>query len=724
MTTRDLWRRLALVLVLLVAAGVASAQVVEEEDLPEPEIWETVIPTFDAAVEMFNSVDQPDSVALFDEFLLEVQEKSSMEVPPPRIYALVTNAYYYRAQVGFNLGDNNAARDDLRQLLTLEPAFAVNRAEVSTKFADLFDEVARDTVATVVVASTPPDATVTTGRWKANETGTLLLPTGTHEVLVERPGHSPSRVEVEARPRSVERVEVELERVSAVIAISTAQAGVEILIDGAHRGVTAPLDPDDPASQGRLVVDGLQPGRVEIAARRDGFREYLATADVEELVDYELPQVRLVPTSGIVRLVGMPSATVVRANGAIVTPDFSASPATLQLSPGEYRVALAHPEHGLFEADVRIEDQATLDLEVRLRPPLVLLGILGGDRSTAGRMTDLLRQHLGDLQRWALIEREEAGDAVLAAAEVELPSLRAFAQTGSREPIPWDRIQEEADRQAKGGLYLLGVLSDDLLAEQVHLFLLPRAPLPTRPDLVTLPLLAEPIQELAQRLERSILEDRPALGAIVVDSPLSRGPVLVDVSSDGAAAVAGLDEGDEILSLDGVTIESAAQLRSELSARVESHGATGQLMPVRVASPAGERDVSLALETSPVILQMGADILYSAAAYELDSEAQRPDSVVPKWVIQLDQAIVFLRAGDLQGAIQLLRAIQPPGGARLGSGQINYLLGLALSSQGGEYVGTASGFLTQAAEETDSRLYHLDGPLIPPRARVRLRALN
>jgi hypothetical protein len=117
-------------------------------------------------------------------------------------------------------------------------------------------------------------------------------------------------------------------------------------------------------------------------------------------------------------------------------------------------------------------------------------------------------------------------------------------------------------------------------------------------------------------------------------------------------------------------------------------------------------------------------VLYSVAAHELETEAQNPESLVPKWVVGLNQGVVHLRGGDLQGAIRVLREVQAPAGARLGQGMADYLMGLALYSAGGEYASTAREFLERAAADSEARLYHADGPFVAPRAQARLRVLN
>ncbi|MEE2777357.1 MAG: PDZ domain-containing protein [Acidobacteriota bacterium] len=720
-------RRLHLWLIaglLVFAPSLTGAQQLVEEDLPEPEVWEEVVPSFAEAEQIFNSANQPDSLVLFDAFLRQVEENRVLEEPPDMIYDLVAKSYFFRAQVNHNLGSTELVELDLEQLLEIDPGFLFDRALVSGRLAEQFDTMKKERVATILVAVDPPDAAVSVGPWNTDPSGLLEIPTGIHIIHAEKAGYESQDLEVEVAAGDAQPLPILLERTSAVLIVATSIEDVEIFLDGANRGST--LYGSDTTQGALLVLDGLQPGGYELSARKESFRESLVSVQIEDLLDYNMASIQLVPTSGVVALNNMPPGTVIRANGNLVSPSFSGSGVQVALSPGGYTLSLAHPDRGLFEARVDIIDQQAVEIDVRLRPPLVLLGILGGDTSTATRMNGLLSTELGELGSWALIDRSGVAEEIVAAAGLDVATLRAYAQTGSRQTIPWIEIQKEAgDRAEEGSVYMLGVLSDDLLAETVHMFLFPESPLPARPDQVDLALDSATVRNLAALLNHSVLESRPTLGAIVVDSPAAAGPLVVQTSEGGPAQQAGLTSGDEILSIDGTTVATVSDFWRELTARVETHATSGRLVPLRVASPGGERDVQLALTTSPSLIELGAtDVLYSVASYELSTEDQNEEGVVPKWVVRLNQAVVYLHGGDLQGAIQMLRSIDAPTGGRLGEAQVNYLLGLALSSAGGEYASTASGFLTRAAEGTDGRLYHADGPLIAPRAKVRLRVLN
>ncbi len=271
--TAPLW-----ILLLALAPAALLAQPprqVEEEDLPEPNVWEQIIPTYVEAEKVFNSRSQPDSLALFDDFLRQVEANQATEEPPDEIHRLVANSVFYRAQVNFNLGRTADVEADLSRLLALDPGFAMDRNLVSSKFAELFDRIKKQTVGSVVFTVDPTDAEVAVGRWKAGADGLLNLPVGTHVVHVTRPGYTSAEQEVAVTISETPTFNVALERLAAVLTVFTTQEDVEIKLDGKPRGATS-LEPGiDPAQGARLVLDDLQPGTYELGAHKDGYRNYL-----------------------------------------------------------------------------------------------------------------------------------------------------------------------------------------------------------------------------------------------------------------------------------------------------------------------------------------------------------------------------------------------------------------------------------------------------------------
>ena len=168
-----------------------------------------------------------------------------------------------------------------------------------------------------------------------------------------------------------------------------------------------------------------------------------------------------------------------------------------------------------------------------------------------------------------------------------------------------------------------------------------------------------------------------------------------------------------------------AQFIDELDQRIESHAESGRTVEVGLLSSAGERLLDLAIDLSPRIVgHREPGLLYAPAAYELWQEAQSEERVIQKWIIDLNLAMVYLRGQDLIRSITLLRQVSAPADEVLGPGMIEYFLGIPLQAAGQDQAENARTFLSAAAERADARLYFEDGPLVAPRARARLIALE
>lgn len=712
-----------LLLALLLLAVPLGAQPLIEEDLEEPDIYADLVPIFERAEGLFNSPDQPDSVGVIDELLQAFEAKRAIDPPSEEAWDLVTRALFMRVQTNFNLGFNEVAEVDLARILEIEPSFALDRGLVSTKVVDLFENIQRSRIGLLELQLDPPDAVALVGRWQASPEGILQLPSGDHRLTIARPGYASLEQTVSIKPGKSASLKLQLERVAAILTVLAADEDVEIYIDGRPSGNTRFETADQPAV---LVVDDLAIGDYELEARKLGFRTYRRQAEIPELADYQTGPIVLERTAAQVILQGFPAGTVVRANDTLVTPDFSGGKTSLTLSPGNYLLAFSNPDRGLYEVQFALADRDVKEIEVLLRPAITLLGVLGSDRQSADELTDTLRNELGQLRNWALIDRTGSAPDIIAAAELNLQTLR----TGITEPLPWGQLQREADARLSSSLFLLAVLTDDLLADEAILYIWPSAPLPAKPDVILRHLADSERQDAASnnhlsRLDDVVIELVPALGAVIFDSPAESGAVVFAVDRDRPADRSGLRAGDRIVGIETDTIANAEALARALAERAGRLAASGQTVPIRVDRAGAALDIDLQLEVSPLIRSVrDPELIFAAAGVSLNREIERTDSTLPRWALDLQLAIVHLRGGDLESAIRILRDVKAPEGVGLGSGMVAYTLARALQEAGGSYSAAARQFLEAAATEPTARLSSADGPYILPRAQARLLTLE
>jgi hypothetical protein len=372
-----------------------------------------------------------------------------------------------------------------------------------------------------------------------------------------------------------------------------------------------------------------------------------------------------------------------------------------------------------------------LEIEVRLRPGLMLLGVLGGDRVAATDLERRLAERLGRLERWAVLQRAERGFELLRREGIDRELLRGLAAgTGAAEPPDWGALQGAFDRGLGGSAYLLAVLSDDLYASRADLWLWSAAPGPTRPARRRVSLTdGGGVDELAAELDSPLRLTVPWVGARFVDSSAAGGPLVLWVEPAGPAAAAGLTAGDAISAVDGAAVSTA----HELVERIAGLAAGGEVV-LQVAGGSAERQVTLTLGTSPLVASLSdpsaLDPALAARLASLEAGAGSggtgpggTGAVAPGWLVRLNRAVILMRSGEWRQAAEELRSIAAPEGPGVGRGTVDYLLGVALLEvDSTAYRDTARGLIGRAAEG-GARLEHNDGPLVAPRAMARLETL-
>lgn len=732
--------RISLVYSLLVATLLAPAShgqlVVEDLPLEEQLVSDEIEQTFASANDLFDTIDQAESIPLYTRVIDELRP---MRITgDERVLELLRTSLVQRAQANYNFGETDAAQSDIETLVRLAPGYEIDRDAASERIVRMFDSVRDRLVGYAEFVVDPADARIRVdGATVPTEGGPVPILAGTYQASIDRPGYQSTETEFEIKADQSSTVEVTLERTSAVLVLHTRPSGATIYVNGREALRTegtagADFFPDGQAAaydraefSDTAYVEDLQPGRAEIEIRLPGYRTFRAAVDIDGMVDVPIGAVVLAQQAGTLALLELPADAEVRIDGEITRPQLGARGiAEIPLAPGNYRVSVSRGVFGRFETNVEIADTKTTELNVELRPALVTLGVLGGDDVAARKLTTAMADTFQTKREWALLDHSATAANLLRELALSASRLRRLVAGDADATVDWASVQEAFDKSLPGSVYVLGVLSDDLLATEASLWIWPAAPGPARPELRIVRLdEPDPLATIASAFQPELSRIRPTFGGSVIDTPVAPGPVLVDVVPGRPAANAGLMAGDAITALNGVPVYSAALF---FDALVKTE--VGRTVTLEIVRNGEAMNAELVTEPSFTVIDLSdptrlAAPVAAAVAAELQSESEWP-----RWVLKLNQARILLNAGDAEAAVRELREIDMSkvpsvDQVGLGPGTIDYWLGFALERAGPRYLDRAREAYERAAAAPDARFLHDDGPRVAPRAWARLQRL-
>ena len=697
---------------------------------------------------LFENVQQAEAIAQLTEVVESLRPAAESGALTEGERDAFFDSLSLRARAAFNLGLNDVVDTDLDTAIRLNPGFECDVRLVSPALTAQCVALRSRLVGLLELRLMPPEAgdaeVEIDGRIVDLSRGSVPIAAGAHLIFVNRPGyagHSAS-LEVPAGTDEPTLYEVTLERVSAVLRVITRPPGATLHVDTVEHGPTAGSASFDPARprviegyprreySADLIVPNLSPGVITVVVTMEGYRTVRQELTLARAADYGT-EFALERAEGTVVMTGLPEGATVdairRGEAPPGSPPLNVSAGRLILPIGVYDLVVTHPAAGYFESSVTIVDREEYPVDVRLRPTVALLGVLGGDdvgvRLLARELTDVF----DGLEEWTFQNRTDPGMALVAGAGLDAATLRRLVNPFSphEDPIDWASVQAASDRGVPSSVYVLGVLDNDLSASFADLWIWRSAPGTPLPARLRVSLTAGEPDSAAPMIRRGfapIPVVRPWLGALLIDTAAESGPFVADVTDGGPAQAADLRVGDVILSVGGVGVTEAA----EVTAAIVS-SSTNAPVTIAFSREGAAQELSLTPAAGPAVVALrDPTIAYPAASAGLFLTLDRAAFGQPSWVWELNEAATLLEAGDLDGTLDVLRQIEriPSAGPGVGRGAVQYWLGLAYLQAGPRFSGQARRSFEQAAEDTAARLWHNDGPWVAPRARARLAQLD
>ncbi|HKY34085.1 MAG TPA: PEGA domain-containing protein [Candidatus Polarisedimenticolia bacterium] len=710
-----------------VLGGGLPARAQEEEDIGG--IIERYRGLLTLANQKLEDLDLPEALARYTE-VIDGYKTGRLPSGTPLTRQIVGQAYDGRARTYANLGRAAEAEADFESLIRYDPAWPIDRAQVSPKIVALYDKVRAKVIARLAIQTEPPGAAVFLNGEPIGRSPVFdrELPAGRYTVKVEAQGFEPLTETLELQGGS--RVDKALRLVpnARSIVVFTSPAGARVSVDGQARGTTfgsAGPEHQDLASgaglalgdlSAPLLVEHLAPGnhllKIEKECHEPQLLSFGVSIDPNDNSPVRFEPVRLTASLGSIAVESLPPGADVLVDGQ---PAGKTPLRKDGICTGPHAVVLKHPEAGQWIGSLQVMKGQRAQLKERLRMTLAFAGMTsaGPAGQPAAGETEL-SEALARLKSMNVV-RPGAG-----LPEAWLARGRQTAQGG----LPAEWVQGAAE--ATGADVVLAASPAEGGFERRAEVLIYAARHPGMPPDRLLVRLDDPaaLSQFIARLDRPTPLTRPWLGVRAIEIHRAVNPVAIRVQPDSPAAKAGVKLGESIISLGGRPLASPRDLASAISELPEGAQASLAVQPPR-GMP---RQVNVALGSSPVMAAMDdPGLLYAVLAAEMSFRARweaamsRPASL-ERTAALLNLAVAFMHAGLNDAALRdALGPLTLPGGAGISSGTISYLRGLCLHRL--KRLQEARQHLEAAAGQPDATLWSHDGPPVAERARRLLATL-
>lgn len=639
---------------------------------------------------------------------------------------LLAEALELRARSRFGLADADGAKQDFTALLKANPAYSLN-AQVSPRVVALFDEAKKLTVTTLNLTVSPANAAVTIDGQRVTP-GTIPVLIGDHTIAASRTGYKTDTLPFSAVADTVAQASISLVRTSAVIAVVTAPADVEVLVDGISKGRTTAGPPPaeyaakatsagiNPADlSGVLMITDVSAGAHRVEFRRACYTNIERRTEINQLDDYVLDPVKLAQAMATVTAQSPQGDTTVFVDGE----SKGKAPYTGELCEGSHTVELRAPT-GRYLRRVDAKAGQRIDVTGALRPAFALV---------ASTQTTLNADLRGAIEK----------------AFEPLRSITVFAPPADQldaalktERLPPDWLGYDANRRPFGvSAEVTAAMRRDLSAKLAKTFdaqgiAAVTAPVPSNRSRLVLSLLgagiAEPdvievnldqqetVANAVAQIDRALSFQLPTIGLHGIDVVDMPGAVVVSVDAGGPAAQAGLQPGDVVVSADAKPVANVAALLAAVATK-----AAGQSVSLDVKDKAGAaKKVDAKVVMRPRVIGISDQtLLVNRTLVALKARLGEARDPQEQAAVRLNLAAALTRLESWSDARNELQQVTLTDGPGVGTGTVQYLIGLC-SARLGNRAEAETAFKAAAAS---NNLLTEDGPPVKELAEARLAEL-
>lgn len=671
---------------------------------------------YQEARRLFDSLEYDKAVVALDEAIAAFQAAPAGDAT--RRDRLAT-AYEMRARSKYGLGDQDGARADFVSLLQLSPGYVLS-GQVSPRVVALFEEVVRKTVTNLTVALTPATASLTLDGAPLAGPGTVRVAVGEHVISADQPGYRPVKETVNAVAETTAEVTLTLERVSSVIRVVTVPADVEVKVDGTVVGRTAaPSEAaagDPPPASAPLVVSDVANGQHTVELRRDCYVTVTQRVEIERPDDYSVGPVTLRPAVATLAVTANHPNTQVFLDGR----ERGVAPLKIaDVCEGQHLVEL-RSRFGSDSRRIDVRADAEIAVEGMLRPTFAIVSASGP--STAQQDLRLIVERALSASSTIKFVAPPADQTDKALKDTRLSPDWLATDPGGR-PIGASAqlsgaIRHDLSLKLSESFRTQGVASVTAIeGSRVVVALLGAGS--GVPDVLEVAL-DDPssVSAAIARLDRGLTLLGSSVGVRAIDVADVAGPVIVAVDPNGPAAGKSLQAGDVVVQVDGQPVADVAAL-TQLVAKHRPGDAVA--MDLRDAASGAAKRVDLKVVATPRVIGLSeSGVLANRLLLDLRSRLESVDDALEESVVRLNMAVALARLDDWRAAREELQRVKLADTSGVGSGTVQYLLGLAAEKTGSRAEAETA---FRAAAASDNLLTEF-GPPIRVLAEARLAELS
>jgi tetratricopeptide (TPR) repeat protein len=721
--------RLRLVVLVLAGATVPLRAQETPTGAPDPGVREVQAAQdqLARAIAEFDGPNQSRSIVLFDDIIGRLEGVQRQSGLPVRGRDILVQAYELRARAYFNLGLQEKASADFRQLVQIKPDYALSKDKVSPKVIDVFNLVKKSLVGYLAVSSKPAGAKVTLvagGDRKADLGLTDFFPlevlAGDYTVEVAKEGYKSETRTVSIAPRATEALEVELVRTLASTFFITEPAGVEVFVDGELRLTTAgTLAPDffelargkglEPSrASARTEIGNLSLGSHIIELRRRCYETVRRTIDTSAAQDYDIDPIKMEDSQGSLRLTSDPPGGKIFLNGEAK----GLTPAEIEsVCSGRIHLEVKHTA-GKFIKDFTLGKDEAVTLDCPIRPSLAFLGSVADTPAGERVLADADEKIRENLQKITslnfIVPPRESVDRVLDSEKV---TRKALVAGSGVDPDVVRKVTEKLAAALEVQGFLVAVLPEERLQHTAVLYLLAAGNAVAEPGEVTFGEAASYLR-FVSKIDHQATVYRPWSGLITVDTLLQEGLPVLRAVPGSPAAQAGIQPGEVVTGADGKAIKATAAVL----ALVEQKKPKDRLS-VDIKGASGSRTVELTLSQTPQEIPLfEPTLLYNKVMMDLRQQVEGYPGTESAAYAWLNLALCAMHFQDFATAHNHLTKAkaelpQRPG---ISQGTALYYMGVALDRL--SYRPQAIEAFKAAAAFKDATLFNNDGPSVAPLA--------